>query len=260
MRGRPAAALAAALVLLTSGCATVGTESDEPTAARSTTSPTPAAPAPPLSAPATGPPRSQLIDVQLPVGSTPSGGDSVPDIEIWHVPLEVPEAVAYLRPQLPINGSLNGVPWCEESTNSKTDLTTWSWASATEWIVVGVGRNYPKVGVRGPGSEVSITRSQDMEGCGPPDASTAADNIPSDGTYQIYADVEPGLWETDGARGDARNSQRCMWMRLFEPEASLSNMIDGGGADVGERIQVRIDPEDVAFNTHGCKPWHRIGD
>jgi hypothetical protein len=51
-----------------------------------------------------------------------------------------------------------------------------------------------------------------------------------------------------------------MWMRLFEPKASLSTMIDGCGADVGEKIQARIEPEDVAFNAHGCKPWRKIGD
>jgi hypothetical protein len=51
-----------------------------------------------------------------------------------------------------------------------------------------------------------------------------------------------------------------MWMRLFAPEAELRNVIDAGGANVGEKIQVRIDPSDVAFNTHGCKPWRRVAD
>jgi hypothetical protein len=65
--------------------------------------------------------------------------------------------------------------------------------------------------------------------------------------------IEPGFWETDGARGDGPNSQSCMWMWLFACEALLAKIFDGGGADVGEKIQVRIDPDDAGLPI-GCVP------
>jgi hypothetical protein len=80
-----------------------------------------------------------------------------------------------------------------------------------------------------------------------------------DATYVGDA-LQAGVWETAGARGDAKNTQRCMWMRLSSRQASLSNVIAAGGANVGETIRVRIEPTDVGFNTQGCKPWRRVAD
>lgn len=101
-------------------------------------------------------PHSQLIDLTLPVGSTTSGGPPVSGIEVWHSPLEKSSTVAELRPQLPINGPLDGVPWCAD--DSSRSLTQWVWASNNEMIVVAVSP-------RGGSSAVSITRKPETEGC-----------------------------------------------------------------------------------------------
>ena len=102
----------------------------------------------------------------LPAGSTPSGGNPVPGIEIWKVPLEIADVVAYLRPQLPIGRSYDGLPWCAEDVTPKMELTSWFWGTPQDFLGFNVGRNYLKIGVRGPGGEVTITRRPDPFGCG----------------------------------------------------------------------------------------------
>jgi hypothetical protein len=163
-------------VVLAVALAACSSPTPPPAPSTQTVTVTAAAPAPPSepppsapptsSAPPPGPgPHSQLIDVTFPAGSTGGGGPSTPGVEAWHVPLEVSDTVAYLRPQLPINGPLDAIPWCADDSSPKLTLTQWTWATNTQMIVVGVSPYYAKVGVRGPGSEVDITRGPDNEGC-----------------------------------------------------------------------------------------------
>jgi hypothetical protein len=104
----------------------------------------------------------------LPRGSTPTGDQPVPGIEMWHVPLRVPDTVANLRPQLPINAPYNGLPWRAESLLPTDDITRWSWDTAHDRLLIEVGPFYPAIGIRAAGTQVTITRQPDRGGvaCG----------------------------------------------------------------------------------------------
>jgi hypothetical protein len=117
--------------------------------------------------PASGPPRSQLVNVTLPPGSTVKADPKYPDIELWHDPLEVTDAVAQLRPQLPINAPYDGRAWCSEDINPKLETTSWNWGTEPDFVQVSVSPYYPKIGVRGPGSDVTIIHGSMPGGCGP---------------------------------------------------------------------------------------------
>jgi hypothetical protein len=84
------------------------------------------------------PPRSQLIDVVLPLGSTCdcSGG-----LESWKVPSDsssYSDLLTNLRAQLPLNKPYDGLPWCREEVNPTTDTTTWTWDDSQKRISVMV--------------------------------------------------------------------------------------------------------------------------
>jgi hypothetical protein len=108
---------------------------------------------------------SQLISVSFPAGSTPTGGNPVPGIEMWHVPLEPADERADLRPQLPIGKPYNGLAWCaDDSWRNPDELSQWSWGGARETIVVTVTGPYTAV----RGTDVTIQRGPDPNavGCG----------------------------------------------------------------------------------------------
>lgn len=130
-----------------------------------TTSSTLAAP-PSTQPPSAAPPHSKLVHMTLPRGSTPTGGQTVPGLETWHVPLGVPDTVANLRPQLPIDTPYDRLPWCAESIDLRASTTRWSWGTAQDLLRITVGPFYPTIGVRGPGSQVTITRQPDLHGVG----------------------------------------------------------------------------------------------
>jgi hypothetical protein len=134
-------------------------------ASPSTTSSTLAAP-PSIQPPSTAPPRSKLVHMTLPRGSISTGAKTVPGLEMWHVPLRVPDTVANLRPQLPIKAPYDRLPWCAESIIFSASITRWSWGTAEDLLRIEVGPFYPTVGVRGPGSQVTITRHPDRYGVG----------------------------------------------------------------------------------------------
>jgi len=131
----------------------------------STTSSRLAAP-PSTQSPSTAPPHSKLVHVTLPRGSTPIGDRTVPGLEMWHVPLGVPDTVADLRPQLPIDAPYDRLPWCAESIVFSAAITRWSWGTPEDLLRIEVGPFYPTLGVRGPGSQVTITRRPDLHGVG----------------------------------------------------------------------------------------------
>jgi len=132
----------------------------------STTSSPVAAP-PSTPSPSATPPHSKLVHMTLPVGSTPTGDQTVPGLEMWHVPLRVPDTVAKLRAQLPIKSPYERLPWCAESTVLSADITRWSWGTAQDLLRIEVGPFYPTIGgARGPGSQVTITRQPDLHGVG----------------------------------------------------------------------------------------------
>lgn len=142
-------------------------QTQSPSTTSSTTSPSLASTL--AEPPATQPPpemspHSGLVDMALPRGSTRTGEQSVPGTEMWHVPLRVPDTVANLRPQLPINAPYDGLGWCAEILDLSGDTTRWSWGTAQDRLRIEVGPFYPQLGVRGAGSQVTITRHPDDRG------------------------------------------------------------------------------------------------
>jgi hypothetical protein len=153
-------ALIVAAILANGGCT-----SSAPTAS-TTAAPVTAAP---VTTTASGPaPHSQLLpDLTLPTGTKAIGGTPVSGIEVWLVPTEAPETVTTLLAQLPVNQSVDGLAPCGEESNPKLESTQWTWSTGPNYLMVHVAPYYPKIGVRAPGSEVTIDRGTDdsQPGC-----------------------------------------------------------------------------------------------
>lgn len=102
--------------------------------------------------------QSRIIaGLSMPQGSVV---DRAEGIEIWYSPDTVAASVERMQQQLPIDQPLDGVPWCETSSNEKLQLTTWSWANSTQYISVAVNDFHPGKSWKGSwsyGSEVSFT-------------------------------------------------------------------------------------------------------
>jgi hypothetical protein len=112
-------------------------------------------------------PRSQLIDVSMPYGSTVQRSDDG-TLEVWLAPDGANAEVNRLHQVLPITAPLNGIAWCEGYWNEKFSSMTWTWADSTQWLVVHVAPYIPPKaakGETGPGSEVTISYMQSDEGC-----------------------------------------------------------------------------------------------
>ncbi len=112
-------------------------------------------------------PKSELINLTLPQGTKAIGGTPVPGIEVWLVPTEAPETVTTLRAQLPVNQPVDGLAPCGEENNPKLESTQWTWSTGPNYLMVHIAPYYPKIGVRAPGSEVTIDRGTDdsQPGC-----------------------------------------------------------------------------------------------
>jgi hypothetical protein len=140
-----------------------------PTARVTTALPPAAAPPAPGSptAPSSDTPRSKLINLTLPPGTTAIGGTPMPDTELWLIPTEAPDTVTTLSAELPVNEPVDGLAPCGEEQNPKLESTQWMWSTGPKYLMVHVAPYYPKTGVRAPGSEVTIDRGTDdsQPGC-----------------------------------------------------------------------------------------------
>ncbi|MEC4763800.1 hypothetical protein VT930_11865 [Mycobacterium sherrisii] len=115
-------------------------------------------------------PNSQVVRLTFPAGSTVDRGpdDNGGVTEVWTVPSELDDEAADVRAQLPINAPYDGLPWCHD--DSSPAVRQWDWGTHRDFLVVAVTAHYPKIGVRGPGSEVTIMRgpspNDDLSDCG----------------------------------------------------------------------------------------------
>lgn len=164
----------------------------------------------------------------------------MPGIEIWLSPLEVPDTVTSLRPQLPVNAPLNGLPACGEEGNQRLGTTSWSWGTATDFITVDVAPNYPNTGARGPGSEVTITTGKDTTPetpCGPPPAPPVTpDTARKSGLLGVT--MPQGSTLTDSAPGHE------LW-KVPGSVTDVSSTMSGQlpiGKNLGDRQWCRADP------------------
>jgi hypothetical protein len=118
--------------------------------------------------PSPGPVQSKVINVTLPAGTTTVGVDAgtIPGIEIWHVPLDIPAAVESIGSQVP-SGPYEGLPACPVDATHPKDgspgITTWAWEnSAGDYVTISVGAfRPPGVTTPGPGAEVMISRGRE---------------------------------------------------------------------------------------------------
>lgn len=90
-----------------------------------------------------------------------------------------------------------------------------------------------------------------------PAVPAAADTSPeiSDGTYVVGVDIQPGVYRTAGS-GYA-NGLPCYWARLSGTSGDLSEILANDNPHGLTTVTVKS--SDRAFETHGCKPWQRIG-
>lgn len=82
-----------------------------------------------------------------------------------------------------------------------------------------------------------------------PAQATASSIIETDGTFQVGADIKPGVYTTTTA------VKACAWARLNAKTPELSAMLETGGALNG-KATVEIKSGDVAFYTVGCGTWN----
>ena len=62
-------------------------------------------------------------------------------MEIWQTPGSQQDAVAALKPQVPIGGDLKGAKWCGEHTDAKSGMLDWLWAGPNGSINVEIGKD-----------------------------------------------------------------------------------------------------------------------
>lgn len=80
---------------------------------------------------------STVIDLTLPPGTTISSHSD--GVEIWQTPGSQQDAVAALKPQVPIGKELKGAAWCGEHRDPKSGLLDWRWAGKNGAIDVEIG-------------------------------------------------------------------------------------------------------------------------
>lgn len=77
-------------------------------------------------------------------------------------------------------------------------------------------------------------------------APAPAPTIPSDGTFRVGTDIQPGTYRSAG-------SDSCYWARLSGLSGDLHDIIANSGSP-GPQV-VQIAPSDVAFKTQSCPTW-----
>ncbi len=80
---------------------------------------------------------STVIDLTLPPGTTISSHSD--GVEIWQTPGSQQDAVAAVKPQVPIGADFRGATWCGEHTDAKTGMLDWRWAGPKGSIDVEIG-------------------------------------------------------------------------------------------------------------------------
>ncbi|WP_305091855.1 hypothetical protein [Prescottella sp. R16] len=86
-------------------------------------------------------------------------------------------------------------------------------------------------------------------------ANAAATSITGEGTYIVGVDIEPGLYVSAGA---VDTDFDCWGTRL----SGFSGEYDDAIAYVygKDRVVVRIEPTDAAFDTWNCRTWTRLAE
>lgn len=113
--------------------------------------------------------------------------------------------------------------------------------------------------VVGWGASTSVAMAKPTPAPITPAAPTTAPNTPPalntmehDGVYAVGKDILPGTYAT---AGPIDNKHRCYWRRMNALDPSVpNNVIDS--AMTSKPQVVLIDPNDKAFKTSGCQPWH----
>jgi hypothetical protein len=80
--------------------------------------------------------NSTLIALVLPPGTTISS--HADGVEIWQTPGSQSDAIAAVKPKLPIGQPLEGQKWCGETTDAKTGTVEWRWSGPAGSVDVKV--------------------------------------------------------------------------------------------------------------------------
>jgi len=85
----------------------------------------------------------------------------------------------------------------------------------------------------------------------PPNTPPALTSMDHDGIYIVGKDILPGAYATDGPSG----KHTCYWRRMNALDPKVPNNVIDSALTRKPQV-VLIDPNDKAFKTSGCMPWH----
>lgn len=122
-----------------------------------------------------------------------------------------------------------------------------SFAAIAALAVMSWGAS-PTSAVADPPTPAPLTPAMPTTAAGTPPPLTSLDH---DGVYVVGKDILPGTYATAGPTG----KNRCYWRRMNALDPNVpGNVID---SSMSAKPQVvLIDPNDRAFKTSGCQPWH----
>ena len=80
----------------------------------------------------------------------------------------------------------------------------------------------------------------------------AGATIPSDGTYVVGVDVQPGVYLSAGATSADTTSY---WKRLSSLD--MSDIVDNNSSAGPQTVEIL--PTDKAFVTARCQSWSKVG-
>ena len=85
----------------------------------------------------------------------------------------------------------------------------------------------------------------------PPNTPPPLTSLDHDGVYVVGKDILPGVYATDGPNGN----HGCYWRRMNAIDPKVPNNVIDSAMSKKPQV-VLIDPNDKAFKTSGCRPWH----
>jgi hypothetical protein len=106
-------------------------------------------------------PRSDLVNVTLPQGSTLI--ESLPGIEAWRVPELHAQLARDIGSQLPIEAAYGDFRWCKSIVDLHAGLTKWLWGASPDDMIVITASDAELDIARGP-LRIAVAQGQATDG------------------------------------------------------------------------------------------------